>query len=233
MPTGLRRNGLRISRPVPISSEPGWLHRHPQRVVSVSCCLAFQRQHDSESGADAKFAFYMDLPLMGFDNRLGLKHTNAQSFFLRRAERPEKRMLDKLLTHSASVVTHGQGYPFTLSGRLHRDPAIHVDRIACVEKEVRKHALKLLSIGQYLWDLIKFCYQFVVQCPIQGRESFGDDEIEIQLSRLDAQLMAQGVHAVDKIIDPTGCTPDSTECVLPEGGIVEVCRQILQHEAKG
>src|SRR5437764_12864894 len=105
---------------------------------------------------------------MGFDDRLGLKHTNAQSFFLRRAERPEKRMLDKLLTHSASVVTHGQGYPFTLSGRLHRDTAIHVDRLACVDKESRTHALKLSSIGQSLSYMTKFRYQFLVQCPLQG-----------------------------------------------------------------
>ena len=45
--------------------------------------------------------------------------------------------------------------------------------------------------------------------------------------------MAQGVHAVDKIIDPAGRAPDSAECVLPESGIVEVGRQILQHEAQG
>src|SRR5947207_14253617 len=91
---------------------------------------------------------------MGFDNRLGLKHTNAQSFFLRRAERPEKRLLDKLLTHSASVVTHGPGYPFTLSWRLQRDPVIHVDAMSRVVELCRPRALTLLIQGLSLWRMI-------------------------------------------------------------------------------
>ena len=36
----------------------------------------------------------------------------------------------------------------------------------------------------------------------------------------------------DKIVDPVGCTPDSAQCVLSESRFVEVCGQILQHEAQ-
>src|SRR5262249_23030844 len=103
---------------------------------------------------------------MRFDNRFGLKHTNAQSFLLCGAERPEKRVLDKLLSHSASVVTYGQGHPFPLSGCFHSDPAIQADRIARVKKEVHKHALQLLSISRYRWDLIELGYQIGVDCSI-------------------------------------------------------------------
>src|SRR4029453_14663731 len=127
--------------------------------MQVSFCLAFQRQHDPKSCADAEFAFYVNLPMVSFDNRLGLKHTNAQSFFLCGAERPEKRILDKLLSHSASVIAHRQGYPVTVLGVPHRDSAIRADRIARVENEVCKHALQLLPIRQYRWDLIEFGYK--------------------------------------------------------------------------
>src|SRR5262249_17417295 len=103
---------------------------------------------------------------MGFDNRFGLKHADAQSFLLCRPERPEKRILDELLSHSASVVTYGQAYPLPLSACFHSNAAIHVDRIACVKKEVCKHALQLLSISRYLWDLIEFGYEIDVECSI-------------------------------------------------------------------
>ena len=64
------------------------------------------------------------------------------------------------------------------------------------------------------------------------RERFSDDAVEIQLRRLETQLVTQCVHAVDQIVDPAGRTPDSAECVLSESRIVKVCRQILQHEAQ-
>src|SRR5215475_5202605 len=103
---------------------------------------------------------------MRFDNRFGLKHANAQSFLLCGSERPEKRVVDKLLRHPASIVTYRQSYPLTLSGCFHSYPAIDADRIARVKKEICKYALQLLPISRYLWDLSKPGYQSGVECSI-------------------------------------------------------------------
>ena len=86
-------------------------------------------------------------------------------FFVERNGR-KREFLINCSAHSASVVTYGQGCPLSLSGRFHRDPAIHADRIARVKKEIRKHALQLLSISRYLWDLIELGYQTGVECSI-------------------------------------------------------------------
>lgn len=170
---------------------------------------------------------------MRFDNRLGLKHADTQPFFLGRAERPEQRIFDELFGHPATVVTYRQSYPLIVPGCFHCDPAIRAHRIARVEKKICTHASQLLAICQYPWDLIEFGHQLRVERAVQVRERLSYDVIEIQFRWLEAQLMTQRVHAVDKIVDPAGRTADSAECILPERGIVEVPRQILQHEAKG
>jgi len=110
------------------------------------------------NATDAEFTFYVNPSAVCFHDRLGLKHADAKPFLLCRAERPEKRIFDKLLSHPASIVTDGQSHPLTLPGCFHRNPAICTNCIARVKNQICKHALQLLAISQYPWDLIEISY---------------------------------------------------------------------------
>ena len=93
--------------------------------------------------------------MMRVDDHLRLEHSDAETFFLRRAERPKKRLLQEIAGHSATVVGDDKLRPTILVARLHPHHSIIVDRIGGVEKQVCDHALELLVIREKFWHWLQ------------------------------------------------------------------------------
>ncbi len=116
---------------------------------------------------------------MRFDDYLGLEHSDAETFFFRRAERSEKRLLHELPAHPTAIVGDDKLSPAIPVARLYSHQSLVPDRIGSVQEQVHDHALELLSISGKTWDGLKIFHPLRAGIAVHLRDSLSEQGIEI------------------------------------------------------
>ena len=164
--------------------------------------------------------------MMRVDDHFRLEHSDAETFFLRRAERTKKRLLQEIAGHSATVVGDDKLRPTILVARLHPHHPIIVDRIGGVEKQVCDHALELLVIREKFWHWLQVFHPLHPSPALELVDRVAEQSIQIDFARLQFQAVLQRTSASDELIDPIDSAGNATQSIRPESGIVEMNRQV-------
>jgi len=164
--------------------------------------------------------------MMRVDDHLRLEHSDAETFFLRRAERTEKRLLQEIAGHSATVVGDDKLRPTILVGRLHLHDSIIVDCIGGVEKQVCDHALELLVIREKFWHRLQDFHPLHSSPALELVDRVTEQGIQIDFAWLQFQAVLQRSGASDELIDPIDGAANATQSIRPESRIVEMHRQV-------
>ncbi len=117
--------------------------------------------------------------MMRVDDHLRLEHSDAETFFLRRAERTKKRLLHEIAGHPATVVGDDKLRPTIPVARLHPHHSIIVDCIGGVEKQVCDHALELLLIRGKTWHGLKIFHPLRAGIALELGDRLSEQGIQI------------------------------------------------------
>ena len=164
--------------------------------------------------------------MMRVDDHFRLEHPDAETFFLCRAERTKKRLLQEIAGHSATVVSDDKLRPTILVGRLHLHDSIIVDCIGGVEKQVCDHALELLVIREKFGHWLQVFHPLHPSPALELVDSIAEQSIQIDFARLQLQPVLDRSGAFDELIDPIDSAANATQSIRPEPGIVEMHRQV-------
>ena len=164
--------------------------------------------------------------MMRVNDHFRLEHSDAETFFLCRAERPKKRLLQEIDGHSAPVVGDDKLHPTILVARLHLHHSIIVDCIGGVEKQVCDHAFELLLIGEKFWHWLEVFHPLHPFPALELVDRVAKQGIQIDFAWLQFQAVLERTGASDELIDPIDGAANAPQSICPEPGIVEMHRQI-------
>src|SRR5207302_5883953 len=99
-----RLSAARSRCPAPISSGCRCPRRHPRSAVWFSSSHILDGKAHPKRGALTLLAFHPDAAAVSLDDHLGLKHADAEAFFLGALKRAEQGVLQESRAHSAAVV---------------------------------------------------------------------------------------------------------------------------------
>lgn len=164
--------------------------------------------------------------MMRVDDHLRLEHSDAETFFFRRAERAKKRLLHEVAGHPAAVVGDDELSPSVLMTRLHPHHPVVVDCIGGVEKQICDHALELFAIRDKFWQWLQIFHPLHSSPDLNLVDRVAKQGVQIQFARLQFQAMLERTGTTDELIDPIDRPANSTQRIRPEPGIIEMYRQV-------
>src|SRR5262245_16190672 len=114
--------------------------------------------------------------------------------------------------------------------RSHLYPAASADSVSCIEYQVGHNALDLFIVSRDSGQRPKVPCHLDVRHPVDSVEGLGDEFIQIGADPPGVGPLAKSTQARDHVIDSLRRITDAAQRVLPKRGVVEMDRQILEHQ---
>ena len=114
--------------------------------------------------------------------------------------------------------------------RAHLNPASRAQRVSRVQHQVGHDALDLFAVGENPRQRLKLSRQFDVRHLVDSVERLTHELIQIGVDADGVGPLPKSAQTGDHVIDSPRGIADAAQRVLPKRGVVEMHRQILQHQ---